>query len=166
MKRLKPEDTARLMPEINGQAKDVVEFLRRTGARVSEALLVRRRHVDALGSVEIPTLKRKKKRVVRTVPISVEYAELLLSRCPDREEPIFTISRQRVWSAMRRAAVRVGVDRARSHPHALRHAFAIANAEKGVPVPVLRKWLGHASLASTLVYVDEIEASRWTPETV
>lgn len=166
MKRLERNEARKLMGEMTGEPLRTVEFLGRTGARVSEALGVRVEDVDVTaGSVRVPTLKRKRRKF-RDVPIGVEYAKRLVRGRVDRGKPLFPVTRQRVWFAMRRAAVRAGLDESRAHPHALRHGFAIQNAAAGVPVPVLRKWLGHASLSSTLVYVDEIEASRWTPETI
>jgi site-specific recombinase XerD len=38
-------------------------------------------------------------------------------------------------------------------PHTLRRCFATYNALNGMPLPVLQKVLGHASLSSTSVYV-------------
>jgi site-specific recombinase XerD len=38
-------------------------------------------------------------------------------------------------------------------PHTLRRCFATHQALNGMPLPVLQKVLGHASLSSTSVYV-------------
>ena len=38
-------------------------------------------------------------------------------------------------------------------PHTLRRCFATRQAVNGMPLPVLQKVLGHASLHSTSVYV-------------
>ncbi len=37
--------------------------------------------------------------------------------------------------------------------HSLRHTFATAKAEKGVPPFQLQQWLGHANLNTTQIYV-------------
>ncbi len=166
MKRIESAEAKCLLPEVRGKAQGAVEFLGFTGARVSEALLVRVRDVDPhLGHVSIVTLKQKK-RQRRIVPIGREYAARLVNGRKDLDGRLFSVSRQRVWYAMRSAATRSGLDPSHAHPHALRHGFAIENAAAGVPVPVLRKWLGHASLSATLVYTEEIEASRWTPKRI
>ena len=38
-------------------------------------------------------------------------------------------------------------------PHTLRHTFATQKAEKGVSTYQLQRWLGHASLQTTQIYV-------------
>jgi site-specific recombinase XerD len=38
-------------------------------------------------------------------------------------------------------------------PHTLRRCFATHQAISGMPLPVLQKVLGHASLSSTSIYV-------------
>jgi integrase len=48
---------------------------------------------------------------------------------------------------------RAGKDRHRIHPHLLRHSFAIWSLDGGVPVGDLQDQLGHASLATTGIYL-------------
>ena len=65
---------------------------------------------------------------------------------------LFAIGRTRSFQIIRGACLGAGIERSRSHPHSLRHSFAIACVLQGVPVPVLNQWLGHAGLESTLIY--------------
>jgi integrase/recombinase XerD len=39
-------------------------------------------------------------------------------------------------------------------PKGLRHAFAVACLDKAIPLPTLRKWLGHARLETTAIYLE------------
>ena len=64
------------------------------------------------------------------------------------------ITRQWVGESMKRAAVNVGIDPARAHPHAFRHTYDRNCVLRGVPIPVLQQWLGHKSLADTQRYVE------------
>jgi len=48
---------------------------------------------------------------------------------------------------------KAGKDRHRIHPHLLRHSFAIWSLDGGVPVGDLQDQLGHASLATTGIYL-------------
>jgi site-specific recombinase XerD len=48
---------------------------------------------------------------------------------------------------------RKGPGRYRIHPHMLRHSFAIFSIEAGIPLSDLQAQLGHASLATTGVYL-------------
>jgi integrase len=48
---------------------------------------------------------------------------------------------------------KAGKDRHRIHPHLLRHSFAVWSLDSGVPVGDLQDQLGHASLATTGIYL-------------
>jgi integrase len=48
---------------------------------------------------------------------------------------------------------KVGKDRHRVHPHLLRHRFAVWSLYSGVPGGALQDQLGHASLATTSIYL-------------
>ncbi|NGZ07400.1 MAG: tyrosine-type recombinase/integrase [Magnetococcales bacterium] len=41
-------------------------------------------------------------------------------------------------------------------PKGLRHAFAVASLQSGVPINFVRKWLGHSRLATTEIYADAV----------
>ena len=43
---------------------------------------------------------------------------------------------------MKEAAVQAGIDPTRAHPHAFRHTYGRNCVLRGVPIPVLQKWLG------------------------
>ena len=48
---------------------------------------------------------------------------------------------------------KAGKNRQRIHPHLLRHSFAIWSLDAGVPIGDLQSQLGHASLATTGIYL-------------
>jgi integrase/recombinase XerD len=48
---------------------------------------------------------------------------------------------------------KAGKDRHRIHPHLLRHSFAVWSLDSGVPVGDPQYQLGHASLATTGIYL-------------
>jgi len=56
---------------------------------------------------------------------------------------------------------KAGKDRQRIRPHLLRHSFAVWSLDSGVPVGDLQDQLGHASLATTGIY---LKAARTTGE--
>jgi site-specific recombinase XerD len=60
-----------------------------------------------------------------------------------------------VRAMLQRLANRAGIEK-RVHPHGLRHARASELMMRGVPVPIIQRALGHASLATTQVYLDHI----------
>jgi integrase len=57
-----------------------------------------------------------------------------------------------------RLAAKVGIDK-RVHPHGLRHCLAYELMMEGVPVPIIQRQLGHASLATTDRYLRTIAPS-------
>jgi site-specific recombinase XerD len=56
-----------------------------------------------------------------------------------------------------RLARKAGIER-RVHAHALRHAFAVDLVRSGAPLYVVRDALGHASIATTQVYLSRVGA--------
>jgi integrase len=56
---------------------------------------------------------------------------------------------------MPRLAIRAGIEK-RVHPHGLRQTHAYELTMEGVPVPIIRQQLGHASLATTDRYVGHL----------
>ncbi|MFZ0450388.1 MAG: site-specific integrase, partial [Desulfatiglandaceae bacterium] len=49
---------------------------------------------------------------------------------------------------------KAGIEKGRRHPHVFRHGFAVNAVLSGVPPLVLRRWLGHASIDTTLIYTE------------
>ena len=56
-----------------------------------------------------------------------------------------------------RLARKAGIER-RVHAHGLRHAFAVDMVRSGAPLYVVRDALGHASVATTQVYLSRVGA--------
>ena len=62
-----------------------------------------------------------------------------------------------VRHALPRLGRRAGIER-RVHAHGLRHAFAVDMVRSGAPLYVVRDALGHASVATTQVYLSRVGA--------
>ena len=65
---------------------------------------------------------------------------------------VFPFTRQRGWQLVEKLGRRAGIKGL--HPHGLRHLLATAWAGKGLDVKKLQILLGHASIATTMEYVD------------
>ena len=63
----------------------------------------------------------------------------------------FPLSRKTVWRVVRKAGARAGLGLAVS-PHWLRHAHASHALDRGAPIHLVQKTLGHESLATTSRY--------------
>jgi integrase len=130
-------------------------FLWNTGVRVSEALSVKVEDVDLRGMVmKIQTLKRNNHE--RYVPLQSQFigevAVWISERGLKRGDIFFPFNRKTAYNYVREACKLAGIEDTRNHPHTFRHSFAVNCILHGVPVTVLREWLGHRDITKTLIY--------------
>jgi len=146
----------------------LIILLWRAGLRISEALALAESDLDAArGAILVRRGKGGKRREVGMVRWAWERlrpwlgirvglpvgALLCVIHGPTCGRP---------WSAaaardqLRRVAASAGVRR-RFAPHQLRHAHAVEMAREGVPLVVIQRQLGHASLGITSVYLQGID---------
>ena len=71
---------------------------------------------------------------------------------PYRGPLVFPFTRQRGWQLVKRIGRRAGIGGV--HPHSLRHLLATTWVAKGLDTKKLQVLLGHASIATTMEYVD------------
>jgi integrase len=151
-------------------------FLAYTGCRLSEALAITAGSIDRDECfVAILSLKKRRTDIIREVPLPVPLIERLallhdLEHLPPGQS-LWPWSRGQAWFLIKRvmqiAAIGAGPH---ATPKGLRHAFAIHGLRSGVPIHLLQRWLGHASLATTAIYAQAIGAEErafaqlmWTP---
>lgn len=155
------------------------EVLAWTGARISEALALVPASFDLdAGSVTLPTLKRRRP-AVRVMPLPPALLRELTAifdlraaqRDPDRaQRPLWQFCRVTGWRIIKRVMSDAGIIGIQATPRGLRHGFGVATLRAGVPITLLKRWLGHARLSTTEIYTnvigkDEVEfASRFWSE--
>lgn len=132
-----------------------------TGARISEIFNLSKRSIDFSNkSVTIRTLKRRRKDVFRQIPLP----DFLLDDLKEHFEKLETQNSKiegSMWSFSTRSASRyiksmmkkAGIKGVRSSALGLRHGFAVYAVTK-VPITQVQKWLGHAHLQTTAIYLD------------
>ena len=159
----KPEIDALIAAAPHPRARLLILLQWRAGLRVSEALAVEPRDVT-LG-VERPTLRvrRGKGNRARVVPVHPELETALamyLDLMPRAHDgPIIGAARQNAWRWVKQAltvcekAGQIAPGR-RIGTHTLRHSYARHLLTNGVPINYLSRWLGHANLGTTLIYLD------------
>ena len=145
----------------------LITVMYRSGLRVGEALALRPKDVDlTIGSIAVLHGKGDRRRTVGIDPGAgpvilrwvVRRTELL---APPVGVPLFcsqkcrTMSRSMVREMLLRLARRTGIEK-RVHPHGLRHTMAYELLMEGVPIPVIQRQLGHASLQTTDTYLSHI----------
>jgi integrase/recombinase XerD len=145
-----------------------------TGCRISEALSLTVERIDLAGkAVVFETLKRRGRGIFRSVPIpdtlAVLFRQILLDT--DVSAKVWTFSRASGYRLVRHYMVEAGVANGRACPKGLRHGFAVACVTHKIPLPAVQKWLGHARLETTAIYLavsgdEERELAKrlWTGE--
>ena len=142
----------------------LVLFYLETGARLREALNVRRKHLrifEEKPHIVIPTLKRRE-YMERKVPVFndffismlnnyILYRETLGEKVR-QDDPIFPISERQVQRVVKDILLHVITDPDRAHPHTLRHTFGILWTIRGLNPFILASWMGHATLNTTMIY--------------
>ena len=130
-------------------------FLWNTGARVSEAISVVVEDIDLKGKViRVKTLKRPDH--FRAIPLQNQFigevAIWINQEGLKRGDRLFQFNRKTAYNYVREACILSDIKDERCHPHTFRHSFAVNCILHGVPVTVLREWLGHRDITKTLIY--------------
>ncbi len=130
----------------------LLDFMWRTGVRVSEVINVKPQDVEYKNNVvNIRKAKGGRQRRVllgdETLKMLSEY--IYVQNIPE-DQPIFPIQRAWVFRLVKRYGSMIGVD---IHPHTLRHSFAIHLVRSGMDLRRLQLLLGHSSLNITQIYL-------------
>jgi site-specific recombinase XerD len=149
----------------------LIVVLWRAGLRVQEALALGEHDLDPRrGSLLVRAGKGGRRREIGVDAWGWEQLQPWLdARIELPIGPLFCIidgpTRGRSWSSagvrakFRRLAAQAGVRR-RFAPHQLRHAHAVELAREGVPLNVIQRQLGHASLGTTSIYLQGIDTEE------
>lgn len=146
-----------------------------TGCRISEALALTAASVEAQdGFIALRSLKRRNRAVViREVPVPLwlldELAALSRVLSSEADTRLWPLSRSRAWtlvkSVMSDAEILEG---AHATPKGLRHGYGLHAIRSGIPINLVQRWLGHARLTTTAVYLQamgdeerELAARMW-----
>lgn len=142
----------------------LLEFMYATGARVAEVVGIQVEDVDLDGKTALVTGKGAKQRYVPLGGYAVEaihrYLPVRLDLKAGGRDPgwLFLnarggkLTRQGVFTIVRRHAVRAGLDPRRVSPHVLRHSAATHMVEGGADLRSVQEMLGHASISTTQIY--------------
>ena len=131
--------------------------LAHTGCRLSEALALTARSIDpATATLAIVTLKRRRRAVVREVPVPRELTDRLVAAhdlataCDDAL--LWPICRSTGWRQVKQVMRSADISGPQATAKGLRHGFGVHALHAGVPLNLLQKWMGHAHISMTAVY--------------
>lgn len=152
--------------------------LAHTGARISEVLGLTPSRIDlAAGHIVIRSLKKRSQFHQRAVPVppslldGLDLVYGLRAKAMRPSEKIWQITRNTAYRIVKRTMRGAGIDIAAPHgqPKGLRHGFAINALIKGVPLTEVSRYLGHADLETTSIYLQaqggearELAARMWS----
>ena len=128
-----------------------------TGARISEVLALTVNRVDAADEAIIfQTLKQRRNLIFRAVPIPHKLLPLLTNYSMGKEGLLWPWGRTTAWKIVKRVMQDAGIAQSLRKPKALRHAFAVEAGQKGIPLNIVQRWLGHARIETTAIYASAI----------
>jgi integrase len=137
----------------------VCAILAYTGCRISEGLALTAGCFDfSEGFVAVRCLKKRSKvPIVREVPLPSEVLELL-RQVHDLDGAglarLWQWSRSGAWYIIKRVMHEAGIEPGpHATPKGLRHGFGLYAVRCGVPITFVQRWLGHASLKTTAIYL-------------
>jgi integrase/recombinase XerD len=130
-----------------------------SGCRISEALELTAERVDLSNNTIIfETLKRRQREIYRGVVIP-DFLARLLKQILEEVEPtarVWNFSRPTAYRLVKRHMAAAGIEGIQACPKGLRHAFAVACLNQSIPLTKLQKWMGHAKLDTTAIYLDVV----------
>ena len=134
-----------------------------TGARVSEVLALTPSSFQlGQGVISLRTLKRRKHHV-REVPIPPDLIAALdrhfdfsaMQRNPQQADSrLWPWHRVTAWRLIKLVMARSQVSGRQASPKGFRHGFGHGSLQSGVPITLLKRWLGHARITTTEIYAD------------
>ncbi|HWD28119.1 MAG TPA: tyrosine-type recombinase/integrase [Rhizomicrobium sp.] len=102
-----------------------------TGARISEVLALTATRIDAADEAIIfETLKQRKKRVFRAVPVPRTLVPLLTKYGINKPDRLWPWGRTTAWKIVKAVMRDAGIAESLCKPKALRHAFAVEAGQK------------------------------------
>ena len=177
---LESEELAVLMAQPDRKTKlgerdhVLLAVLYNTGARIAEALNVRRSDIRLDSPAQVRVCgKGRKERISPLWPETVELLDAFLKRNPVAPDEV--IFRNRYGNPLGASGVRFRLKRylqaaaqkvprlseKRVSPHTLRHTAAVHLLASGVDVTIIRDWMGHISSDTTNLYAQaNLETKR------
>jgi integrase/recombinase XerD len=135
-----------------------------SGGRISEVLALTAAAIDIdSGTANIETLKRRKRGIVRQVPLPRDMLRDLnrffnlriLQRDPEPAvERLWAWSRTTAWRRVKEVMAAARISGTPAMPRGLRHSFGVKAFQSNVPPHLVQRWMGHASLRTTSIYGD------------
>jgi len=131
-----------------------------SGMRISEGLSMTLDHLDiSEKAVIVRSLKKRGKVSFRQIPLPSHFFNEIVSLCSERQM-IWGFSRSTASRFIKQAMNTANVTGAMACTRGLRHSFAVNAITHNVPLTLIQKWMGHASISTTSIYLNVIGAEE------
>ncbi len=159
---LTPNERLRFLDAAESQSGEwhtFAKFLVLTGCRISEALSVRPEHFDFEDNrVAIETLKQRRRGVWRRIPLPAAFLNELdevhrLKLAPYSNNCLWPTGRTTAYERIKEIMAIAAITGPQACPKGLRHAFGVHALLSSVPVTTVQRWMGHARLETTQIYL-------------
>lgn len=137
-----------------------------TGCRISEGLALTPRRVDLNAHLVIfECLKKRRRGVFRAVPVPaaliadidrVHHLRSAIREMKGLDRPLWRFGRTTAWKYVKKAMAQGGIDGAKASPKGLRHTLGVSALQSGVPLNLIKRWLGHSRLSTTAIYAEAV----------
>ena len=142
-----------------------------TGCRISEALALTPERIDLSGrAVMFESLKKRRCGIYRAVPVPPSLLDTLdmvhgireaQKRGGQSDRLLWSWARNTAWRHVKAVMLAAGIpDGPHRSPKGLRHGYGVHAISSGVPLNMLSKWMGHASLELTAIYANALGAEE------
>lgn len=153
--------------EQSPKLRTLTETLVYTGCRISEALQLTPKNIERESNrIVFNSLKKRRGDIFRTVPVPVELIDLLTmghdliksqKTVKDSNVLLWNWSRQHSYELLKGLMIDSGISEGKFRsPKGLRHAYGVNAIQKGVPINMLQKWMGHSDMKTTSIYANAI----------
>jgi integrase len=149
------------LASLRAEDRLLILMLAYTGARVSEVLSLTASAFQLdTGVVAIRTLKRRGEFVRELLlppSLITELERCFELRLRNRNEQLanerlWPIHRVTAWKMVRKAMARAGIHGVHATPRGLRHSLGVTTLAAGLPLTLVQRMLGHASIKTTAIY--------------
>lgn len=155
-----------LTKKCNIDTKLFCQLLYYTGARIAEVHNLTTGSIDiANGTVILETLKKRQRGIYREIPLPDHLLEDLrdyidnFGGMDENAQPLWQFSLRSASRYVKGIMHEAGINGVRGCARGLRHGFAVHAVNKA-PITMVRKWLGHAALETTSIYLNVIGAEE------
>ena len=135
------------------EARDIIECLIDLGCRVNELLNLEKRFVD-FDNNQINFNDRKNDNAV-AVPMTYRVKDILTYHCYDLKDfdKVFSLNYSELNAIWQKARKDLGyADKKFYTIHLCRHTCASRLVQRGVPILLVKDWLGHEDIENTMIY--------------